>query len=329
MLIRFRPNVNLGNVTFFTERCESVGVQYKFIQELSTSYLVVESAEVSKLEELYHQFRHVPVVESISFPRDPCDPLSKITPVKLKVGNRWIGKGNRPVIIAGSPYLESQSHSVDLANELASIGVNIYKGGGYRPTETLPPKDLYERTGAIVADVGRKSGIPSTGMVEVLGPMNAITMLQPCAYQVPGEFMFDTNLKGQLAKIGTPVLLERHPDATTDLWLREAGEIVAEGFYQVALVETGRRDGNNLVIDIAEIARLVETCPLPVLVYASRLAGSPEQVESIARASLACGTSGVIIDVHPKPLEGLLTDGYCLSLDRFRESFNLLKALTV
>ena len=329
MLIRFRPNVSLNDVTFFTERCEEVGVQYKYIQELSRSYLVVESAEHSKLEELYHQFRHVPVVELLSFPQDPDNPLSNIEPVKLKAGNRWIGRGNRPVIIAGSPYLESQKQSVDLATALSITGVNIYMAGPYRPTATLAPKDVFERTGSIVDDIKRKSGLPSTGTIEVLAPKNAIMLLKPDMYYVPGEFLFDTNLKEQLAKIGTPILLERHPDATTELWLKAAGDIVAEGYREVALVETGRRDGDHLVVDIAEIASLIETCPLPVIVHASRVSKTEKELVSIARASLAAGTSGVIIDVHPDPLKGLLTEGYCLSLEKFREVWDLLKALTV
>jgi len=329
MLIRFRKDVSLNDVTFFTERCDELGVKYKYIQELSRSYLVVESAEHSKLEELYHQFRHVPVVELLSFPQDPDDPLSKIDPVKLKAGNRWIGRGNRPVIIAGSPYLESQRHSVDLASALSIIGVNIYKGGAYRPTETLSPKDLYERTGAIIDDIKRKSGLPSSGTIEVLGPKSALSQLKPDMYYIPGEFLFDTNLKEQLAKIGTPLLLERHPDATTELWLQAAGDIVAEGFHEVALVETGRRDSDHLMVDIAEIARLVETHPLPILVHASRVAKTEDELISVARASLAAGCAGVIIDVHPDPLKGLLTSGYCLSLDQFRQAWDSLKSLTV
>jgi len=229
----------------------------------------------------------------------------------------------------GSPYLESQSHSVNLASTLSLVGVNIYKGGAYRPTETLPPKDLYERTGEIIADIQRKSGLPSTGTVEALGPKTAITQLKPDMYYVPGEFMFDTNLKEQLAKIGTPILLERHPDATTELWLQAAGEIIAQGYHEVALVETGKRDGDHLIVDIAEIATLVETSPLPILVHASRVAKTELECRSIAKAVLAAGTAGVILDVHPDPLQGLLTAGYCLSVEQFKDAWDSFKSLTV
>ncbi len=329
MLVRFKPSVNLKDVGKLTERCDSIGVRYKYIQELSTSYLVVESNEQAKLEELYHQFRHMPFVASVSYSRDPEDPLTKLEPVSFRLGSRWVGRGSRPVLIAGSPYLESQKHSLLLATELANIGVNIYKAGPYRPMETLPPKALYERTGTIVQDISKKSGIPSTGMVEALGPKVSLMQLQPCAYHVPGEFLFETNLKEQLGQLGVPVLLERHPDASTELWLKAATEIVTGGNRNVALVETGRMVGDRREIDIVEVARLVDTCPLPVMVYPSRAAETAEAVGRIARASLAAGVSGILLDVHPNPLEGLLTDGYCLSLEVFREMFQSLKLLMV
>ncbi len=327
MLIRFKPNVSLGDINIFTERCEKLGVQYKFIQELSTSWLVVESAEGSKLEELYHQFRHIKVVERITRPSDPDDPLRDLPPVKLKAANRWIGRGNRPVVVAGSPYLESQKHSVSLANELSGIGANVYLGGCYRPTETLDPKALYARTGTIISDVERKSGIPSTGTVEVPGPRNAINQLQPCAYIVPGQHIFNTELLVSLAKIGTPILLERHVDASTELWLEAASVVISEGYHEVGLIETGRIIEGRGSLDLAELARLIENCPLPIMVHASRMAESFENVRSLACGALAAGASGAVINVHPDQLEGLLTEGYCVSVEQFRDIYESMKQL--
>ncbi len=329
MLVRFTPRVSLSDVGKITERCDSLGVQYKYIQELSTSYLVVESAERTKLEELYHQFRHMEFVQSISFPRDPDNPLENLEPVKIKCGNRWIGLDSRPVIIAGSPYLESQKHSVSLASDLATIGANIYKAGPYRPTETLPPKSLYERTASIISDVSRKAGIPSTAMVEVLGPRTALELLKACALHVPDRFMFETTLQDQLAKLGQPVLLERHPEASVDLWLDAARQIVVGGNSSIALVETGRREGDRLEMDIVAITRELRKCPLPTLVYASRVAGTADEVKWIARAALAAGVAGIILDVHPDPFQGLLSDGFCLSVKQFEEVFKALKPLIV
>jgi 3-deoxy-7-phosphoheptulonate synthase len=329
MLIRFTKKVNLSDVGKVTKRCEALNVQYKFIQELATSYLVVESAEHLKLEELYHQFRHLDFVADVSFPVDPDDPLRDLSPVKIKFGNRWIGTGSRPVIIAGSPYLESQKDAVSLASNLATIGVNIYKAGPYRPTDTLAPKALYERTGSIVDEISRKSGILSTGMVEKLGPKNALSSMSPCAYHVPGKFMVDTNLLEQLAGIGEPILLERHPGASDSIWLEAASTIIKNGNESVALIETGRLVGDSLEIDLVGLSKLIESCPLPILVYASRPAESEGQVRSIAKAALAIGAAGIIIDVHPNPLEGLLTEGFCLSLTEFENVFASLKPLIV
>ncbi len=330
MLIRFTRDVSLEDVGKLTERCDEIGVRYRYIQELNTSYLMVESDELSKMEELYHQFRHMDFVAMVVRPDDTANPLSKITGVKFKCGNRWIAKDSRPVVIAGSPYLESQKHSVDLANKLASIGANIYKAGPYRPTETLPPKQLYDRTATIIDAISKKAGIPSTGMIEVLGPRTALATLKTCAYHVPGKFLFDTNLKDSLAKLMNPVLLERHPDASTELWLEAAGDIVRGGNHAVALIETGRTmAGGRRELDLAGLVKMIEECPLPVLVYPARVAETPEEVGRIAKASLAAGTAGVVFDVHPSPLQGLLTEGFCLSIEEFAVIFESIKQLLV
>lgn len=329
MLVRFTSRVNLSDISRLTQRCESVGVQYKLIQEMGTSYLAIESIDKSKIDELYYQFKNLPIVEAIVLISSVSGPLDGVGPVKFKCGSKRIGKDCAPAIIAGSPYLESQNQAVALAGELALMGVHIYKAGPYRATSTLPPKALYERTGTIVREINKRSGLPATGTVEILGPKTALDLLEPCAFHVPGKFMFETVLREQLAKFAIPVFLERHPDASTELWLEAAASIVTGGNSDVALVETGRFFGRRMEIDLVNIAQLVDTCPLPVIVHASRAARTAGEVMHIGRAALASGVAGVMLDVHPNPLEGLLTDGYCLNLEEFGEIIQSFRPLLV
>ncbi|HDS30863.1 MAG TPA: hypothetical protein ENN67_07475 [Firmicutes bacterium] len=328
MLIRFKSIVSIEEIGRLTERCEELGVKFKFIQETGTSYLVIESAEVSKIDELYHQLKHKPFIDVIIRKEMEDDPLDELMPVQFMAGQRRIGHGARPVIIAGSPFLENRKQAVELATELAGLGVNIYKAGPYRPTETLATKELYERSGSIVKEIVRRAGIPSTGMIETLGTKVALTALDADILHVPGEFMFESVLRDQLSKLGKPVFLERHPEASVLLWLEAARSIAVAGNPNVALVETGRISDGNREIDFVALSGLIETCQLPVIVYASRPAKSESQVRRIARASLALGAHGVIIDVHPSPSTGLLTDGYCVSLDEYSDMAKSLQALS-
>ena len=327
MLVRFNSAVSLDDIGRLTERCEKLGVRFKFIQEAVSSYLVIESAEVSKIDELYHQLRHLPYVDSLIRGDRADNPLSRLKPVQFMAGNRRIGHGARPVVVAGSPFLENRKQAVSLATRLASYGANIFKAGPYRPTETLAAKPLYERTGSIVKEIEKRSGIPSTGMVEMHGPRTALSALEASILQLPGAFMFEAVIRDQLAKIGLPVFLERHPDASTSLWLEAAGTIVENGNPDVALVETGRRVGEGREIDLVKLAKLIDTCPLPVLVYASRVSDSTDEVNRISRAAIACGAAGVLIDVHPDPPAGLLTEGYCMTVEEFEETGKTLQSL--
>jgi 3-deoxy-7-phosphoheptulonate synthase len=329
MLVRFTPQVSLADIGRLTQRCEAVGVQYKLIQEMGTSYLAIESNDRSKIDELYYQFRQLPIVEALVRTGQKADPLRDLEPVKFKCGSKRIGKDTSPTVFAGSPYLENQSQAVSLASELATIGVHVYKAGPYRKTETLSVKALYERTGSIVKDITAQGGIPSTGTIEAMGPRTALAQLQACALHVPGEFLFETNLREQLAHLDLPVLLERHPQASTELWLEAARTIVSNGNPNVALVEAGRIDDGGIEIDLVNLARLVESCPLPVIVYASRAARSAEEVRRISRGALGAGVGGIMIDVHPNPLEALLTDGFCMSVQEFEVMFQSIRPLLV
>jgi 3-deoxy-7-phosphoheptulonate synthase len=329
MLVRFTPQVSLADIGRLTKRCEDVGVQYKLIQEMGTSYLAIESVDRAKIDELYHQLRQLPIVEALVRTGQAVDPLRDLEPVKFKCGSKRVGKDSSPTVFAGSPYLENQKQAAKLASDLAIIGVHVYKAGPYRRTETLAPKALYERIGGIVKDISAQSGIPSTGTIESLGPKTALSQLEACALHVPGTFLFDTNLREQLAQLNLPVLLERHPQASTELWLEAARTIVSNGNPNVALVETGRSVDGHPEIDLAGLARLVENCPLPIIVYASRASETAEEVRRISRGALGAGAAGIMLDVHPNPLEGLLTDGFCLSLKEFEDIFPSIRPLLV
>ncbi|MFH1675673.1 MAG: hypothetical protein ABIC40_01525 [bacterium] len=324
MLVRFTPDVTLDLIGHLTKRCETLGVQYRILRELKATYLIIESADPAKINELYHQFRHHPSVAEVILPQETDDPLTTIPIVKIKAGNRQIGKDSRPVIIAGSPYLESGKQAVELASRLAELGVNVFKAGPYRPSESLPAKMLYSRTESIAKEILQKCKIPAITMIEMLGPKAALTIEDVFAFHVPGKFMFETGLKEQLAGMKVPVFIERHPDAHSELWLDSARAIVRLGNSQVALVETGRRVDNVREIDLVGLVGLIDRISIPVLVYPSLASNSPAQLGKIAAASLAAGASGVIFDVHLDPMNGLLSDGYCLSIEEFEK---ILKSL--
>lgn len=325
MLIRFTPDARLEDISQITQRLERMETRFKFIQETGASYLIIESKEQSKLDELYHQFRHLNIVDRIIRRDSYTDALAGLDRVEVRIGKRRVGRRAPKVVMAGSPYLESQVNAVDNALDLADMGIHIYKAGPYRPTNTLPPKGLYARTGSIIKEIKSKAGLPSSGYIEILAPTVAFNELTADALHLPGKFMFDTKLHEQLAKLGLPILLERHPEAPTPLWLKAAASIIENGNEKIVLVETGCKENGKVEIDLVGLVDLIENCPLPVMVYASRASKSKTEVGLISQASLAAGASGVIIDVHPDTFEGLLSEGFCLSVDEFRDILQSLR----
>jgi 3-deoxy-7-phosphoheptulonate synthase len=219
--------------------------------------------------------------------------------------------GRRIVVMAGPCSVESREQLLEAAREVKAAGATLLRGGAYKP-RTSP----YEFQG--MAEEGLKllaEARELTGLRIVTEAMDVETLPLVAAYadlvQIGARNMQNFSLLKQLGKIDKPVLLKRGPSSTIREWLMAAEYVVAHGNPRVALCERGIRTfetATRNTLDLNAVPVVKSLTHLPVVVDPSHGIGLRAHVPAMARAAVAAGADGLIVEVHPCP-EKALSDG--------------------
>ncbi len=231
-------------------------------------------------------------------------------PTVVHVGDVAIG-GRAPVIMAGPCSVESQEQLVATAEAVKAAGATVLRGGAYKP-RTSPFS--FQGLGAggldILREAKERTGLPI--VTEVMDPRQVEEVAEVAdILQVGARNMQNFALLRELGKARRPVILKRGLSATIEEWLVTADYLLAEGNDQVILCERGIRTfetDTRFTLDISAIGVVKRNSHLPVLVDPSHAAGHYHLVPSLSKAALAAGADGLIIEVHPNPVEAL-SDG--------------------
>lgn len=221
-----------------------------------------------------------------------------------------IGAGH-PVFLCGPCSVESEAQIMSMAERLAAMGVAFLRGGAFKP-RTSPY--AFQGHGEVALRWMRRAA-DATGMrmvTEALGePEVPLVAEFADLVQVGSRNMHNYALLKAVGRTGRPVLLKRGMSATVDEWLLSAEYLLVHGASGVVFCERGIRgfDGatRNLV-DIGSVALLAHVHRLPVIVDPSHGAGRRDLIVPLARAALAAGAAGVMIETHDDPGRAL-SDG--------------------
>ncbi|SFQ95542.1 3-deoxy-7-phosphoheptulonate synthase [Desulfoscipio geothermicus] len=228
----------------------------------------------------------------------------------VRVGDCRIGAG-APAVIAGPCAVEDEEMLVKLACRLKRMGVHILRGGAYKPrTSPYSFQGLGKDGLRILADAGRVAGLP------VITELTDVRHLpEVCRYadiiQIGSRNMQNFELLKEVGRVNFPVLLKRGLSATLEEWLLAAEYILAEGNREVILCERGIRGFETYTrntFDINAVAAVKYLSHLPLVADPSHGTGRRELVLPVARAALAAGADGLMLEVHPNP-ENALSDG--------------------
>ena len=221
----------------------------------------------------------------------------------VRVGGVEIG-GDRPVLIAGPCSVESREQLAETASVAKRVGVDMLRGGAFKPrTSPYSFQGLGVEGLKILREVADEYGIPF--VTEVLDPrLVPLVSEYADALQIGARNMQNFPLLREAGKSGKPVFLKRGFGSRIDELLAAAEYIMVEGNDQVVLVERGIRTfetSTRFTLDIAAVPVLHELTHLPVVVDPSHAAGRRELVPPLAKAALAAGADGLMIEVHPDP----------------------------
>ncbi len=238
----------------------------------------------------------------------------------VNVGGVQVG-GIRPVIIAGPCAVESRDQILRAALAVKEAGAHILRGGAFKPrTSPYSFQGLGVEGLKLLREAADEAGLPM--VTEVLDPrMVSVVAEYADALQIGARNMQNYPLLREVGRSGKPVFLKRGFGSRIEEFLAAAEYIMLEGNDEVVLVERGIRtfeSSTRFTLDIAAVPVLKELTHLPVVVDPSHAAGRRELVPSLAKAALAAGADGLMIEVHPEPDKALSDPKQQLTPEQFR-----------
>src|SRR5881396_3289475 len=247
----------------------------------------------------------------------------------VRVGDATIG-GDELAIIAGPCAIESHAQAFAVAESVRRSGARFFRGGAFKPrTSPYAFQGLGVEGLKILAEIREAYGLKivtealdesGVDLVERYGDM----------IQIGARNMQNFSLLRRVGKSSLPVLLKRGLSATLDEWLLAAEYVMSEGNYQIVLCERGVRtfaQHTRNTLDLAAVPAVRRISHLPIIIDASHGTGKNYMVTPLARAGVAVGADGLMIEVHCKPEEALSDGAQALTLDEFEQMANEVRAI--
>ncbi|WP_322508774.1 3-deoxy-7-phosphoheptulonate synthase [Anaerolinea sp.] len=230
--------------------------------------------------------------------------------------------GNEIVLIAGPCSVESRTQLMEIAHAVREAGAHALRGGAYKPrTSPYAFQGLGQEGLELLAEAREETGLPI--VTEVMAPeMVPLVAKYADVLQIGARNMQNFALLHAAGESQRPVLLKRGMSATIEELLMAAEYILSHGNRRVILCERGIRTFENATrntTDINAIPVIKALSHLPVILDPSHSTGRWEYVLPIARAAIAAGADGLIVEVHPHPEEALSDGGQSLKPERFVE----------
>ncbi len=235
--------------------------------------------------------------------------------------------GEELVIIGGPCAVESLEQMETVAQKLSVASIQALRGGVYKPrTSPYAFQGMGEEGLEVLAKVRSRYNIP------VITEVMSISQIEVVAthadmLQVGSRNMQNFDLLKALGQAGKPILLKRGLAATIEEFVMAAEYILSHGNLDVVLCERGIRSFDNYtrnVLDLGAVAALKQITHLPVIVDPSHAVGKRELVAPMAKAAIACGADGLIIECHPEPEKSVSDARQALSLE---DMVNLVDSL--
>jgi len=232
-----------------------------------------------------------------------------------------IGDGSL-AIIAGPCAIENSKQAFAIADVVQRSGAKFFRGGAFKPrTSPYAFSGLGEAGLKILADIRKEFGLKIVS--EALDEGN-VDLVEKYAdmIQIGARNMQNFTLLRRVGRSKLPVLLKRGMAATLEEWLLAAEYVMAEGNYNIVLCERGVRtfaQHTRNTLDLAAVPAVRRISHLPVIVDAAHGTGRSYMVTPLARAGIAVGADGLMIEVHGKPDEALSDGAQSLMFDEYEQ----------
>ncbi len=241
-----------------------------------------------------------------------------------RLGDSWFG------FIAGPCTVETREQTLETARVVHAEGVTMLRGGAFKPrTSPYAFQGLGAEALEILAEAREETGLPL--VTELMDPRDVDAVVETAdVIQIGARNMQNFNLLSEVGRAPKPVLLKRGPSASIEELLMAAEYVVKEGNTQVILCERGIKTferSTRYTLDLSAIPVLKHETHLPVIVDPSHAAGKRDLVLPLARAAVAAGADGIIVEVHPRPEEALCDGPQQIPAAEFADFAHEIRAL--
>ena len=310
MIVILKPKADEREVTKLTENLEGKGVQVNPVigKDLSILGLVGDTSKIDPTQVEANE-----IVERVMHVAEPFKKANKLfhpEPTIVDVNGQKIG-GKKLAMIAGPCSVETEEQIIGVAESVKKSGANFLRGGAFKPrTSPYAFQGLKYEGLELLKKAKERTGLPI--VTELMSPYDIEVFERDVdIIQVGARNMQNFELLKELGKTSKPILLKRGLSATIEEWLMSAEYIMAGGNENVILCERGIRTYETYTrntLDLSAIPAVKKLSHLPVVVDPSHATGKWWMVEPLAKAAVAVGCDGLIIEVHNNP-ECALCDG--------------------
>jgi 3-deoxy-7-phosphoheptulonate synthase len=328
MIISMRPHASKEEVDHVCERIREFG--YKVHSIVGEERVVIGVVGMGDVTACLESLEATPGVERavrISAPYKFVSKEFKQERTQMHINGLEIG-GSEFIVMAGPCSVESERQIMETAEGVREAGARILRGGAFKPRTSPYDFQGMEEEGLKLLAKARAA----TGLAVITEVMSDTDVRLVAEYadimQVGARNMQNFALLKSLGKCGRPVLLKRGMSSTIKELLMSAEYLVAHGNPNVLLCERGIRTfetATRNTCDIAAVPVLNEMTHLPVILDPSHATGKRSLVPAIARAAVAVGADGLIVEVHPKPEKAVSDGAQSLTLPGFHSLMQQLQ----
>src|SRR5712672_4582897 len=314
MLVVMRSHASEEEVHAVCQRIESLGLKAHPIPGTIRTAIVISgnkgAVDLGVLESLPGVVECIPVSKPYKLVSRDAKKEDSILRIPTPSGDVIVG-GGKIALVAGPCAVESEEQALAIAERVRGSGVRLFRGGAYKPrTSPYSFQGLGEPGLKILAKVRAKFGF---GIITEAIDNESLDLVEEYAdvIQIGARNMQNFSLLKRAGRAKKPVMLKRGLSATLDEFLMAAEYIMSEGNYNVILCERGIRtftDHTRNTLDLSIVPAVQKRSHLPIVVDPSHGTGKRTKVLPMARAAVAVGADGLMVEVHNDP-EHALSDG--------------------
>ena len=329
MIVILKPNTPKSEIDALIDKITGFGVQVSPVigTELSILGLVGDTSKIDPTQ--IEANRNVDKVLHVAEPFKKANKMFHPMPTVVDVGGVKVG-GKQLAIIAGPCSVETEAQIVGVAKDVKAAGANMLRGGAFKPrTSPYAFQGLKYEGLELLKEAREATGLPI--VTEIMSPYDIDRFVQDVdVIQVGARNMQNFDLLRLLGQTHKPILLKRGLSATIEEWLMAAEYIMAGGNGQVILCERGIRTFETYTrntLDLSAIVAVKNLSHLPIIVDPSHATGKWWMVEPLARAAVAVGADGLIIEVHNDPAHALCDGNQSIKPAVFADVMKQIKGI--